>query len=290
MSITAKAFFHPARKPTSTDVEDCFFSDLRTRNSTFKRTASDRFHDLDARCLESFELSGATIGQVLDIGISSGATTLALYERLLACGHMPAVVGTDIAIDGRLVKAYPGVRVLTDEAGHPLQYDVLGRVVRPWGRRADYATGMLAVRALANAWLGGRAQRLVQQGGGDITPVRLISPRVKAASNVQIEKNDIFVDTPAFRHRFDFIRACNILNRGYFDEEALRRAMANIVRYLTGPGAFLLIARSARGCHVGTLFQVSANGRFLDVVDRFCGGSEVEWLMLETPLPEQWAI
>ena len=66
--------------------------------------------------------------------------------------------------------------------------------------------------------------------------------------------------------------------------------MANIVRYLTGPGAFLLIARSARGCHVGTLFQVSANGRFLDVVDRFCGGSEVEWLMLETPLPEQWAI
>ena len=62
MSITAKAFFHPARKPTSTDVEDRFFSDLRTRNSTFKRTASDRFHDLDARCLESFELSGATIG------------------------------------------------------------------------------------------------------------------------------------------------------------------------------------------------------------------------------------
>ena len=45
MSITAKAFFHPARKPTSTDVEDRFFSDLRTRNSTFKRTASDRFHD-----------------------------------------------------------------------------------------------------------------------------------------------------------------------------------------------------------------------------------------------------
>lgn len=289
MSITAKAFFHPAHKPASTDVEDRFFSDLRTRNSTFKRTASDRFHDLDARCLESFQASTAAIGQVLDIGISSGATTLALYERLLASGHDPMVIGTDIAIDGRLVTAYPGVHVLTDEAGHPLQYDVLGRVVRPWGRRADYATGMLAIRALTNAWLGGRAQRLVQRGARNVMPVRLVSPRMQAARNVQVEKNDIFVDTPAFRHRFDFIRACNILNRGYFDEEQLRQAMRNIVGYLAGPGAFLLIARSARGRHVGSLFQVSANGRFLDVVDRFCGGSEVEWLMLETPLPEQWA-
>ena len=289
MSITARRFFRPDVPLSSAEVEDKFFTDLRVRNATFKRTGSDRFHELDELCLRSFEAAGAVVGEVLDIGISSGATTLALSERLKAAGHSGKVTGTDISIDGRLVKAYPGIHVLTDETGHPLQYDVMGRVVRPWGRRADYATGMVVVRAVANAWLGGRAKKLVQAGKPDADPVQLISPRARDNPDVRIERNDIFVDTPAYRDRFDFVRAANILNRGYFEEADLRRAIANILGYMRGAGAYLLIVRSTKGRHVGTLFQVSPDGRYMNVVDRSCGGSEVEWLVLEAKLPEQWA-
>lgn len=289
MSITARRFFHPSYQSTSTDVEDKFFTDLRTRNATFKRTASDRFRELDELCLKCFADGDAKIDEVLDIGISSGATTLALSDKLRGAGYVGKVTGTDIAIDGRLVTAFPGVRVLTDEAGHPLQYDVMGRVVRPWGRRADYATGMVVVRAVANAWIGGRARKIVEQGGRGANPVRLISPRANNHPHVDIQRNDIFENTPAFRDRFSFIRAANILNRGYFGEDDLRRAIANVLSYMTGPGAYLLIARSNKGRHVGTLFQVSADGRYMNVVDRTCGGSEVEWLVLEATLPEKWA-
>lgn len=289
MSITARRFFHSKYQVTSVEAEDEFFTDLRTRNATFKRTASDRFRDLDELCLKNFSNAEASIGEVLDIGISSGATTVALSDRLRAAGHSGRVVGTDIAIDGRLVKAFPGVHVLTDEAGHPLQYDLMGRVLRPWGRRADYATGMVMVRAAANRWIGDRVQRSVQRGERNGNAVRLISPRANNHPHVHIERNDIFVDTQEYQDRFGFIRAANILNRGYFEEAALTRAIANIIGYMTGPGAYLLIARSTKGQHVATLFQVSANGRYMDVVDRSCGGSEVEWLVLEATLPEKWA-
>jgi len=290
MAITAKRFFDPQRPPPSREVEDRFFTDLRTRNATFKTTDSDRFNELDARCIECFVAARAQIDEVLDIGISSGSTTLALSDALRAAGYSGKIVGTDIAVMGYLVNAYPGVRVLTDEAGHPLQYDLLGRAIKPWRRRADYATGMLLVRAVANSMLGNHAQQMVEQGKDKLRAVRLISPRARNHPMVRIEQNDIFTPTPGFRDRFSFVRAANILNRGYFDEAALRRAMANIVSYLTGPGAFILLARSAKGRHVGTLFQVTADGHYLDVVDRFCGGSEVEWLMLETKLPVKWAL
>lgn len=289
MSLTATRFFQSPGALASPDAEDRFFTDLRTRNATFKRTGSDRFRDLDEACVQCFEKADVSIAQVLDVGISSGTTTLALSDRLHEAGYPAKVIGTDLSVDGHLVTAYPGVRVLTDEAGYPLQYDVMGVVLRPWKRRADYVTGMVLVRAAANAWIGRRAMRLLRQGKGGSAPVQLVSPRLSSRNDVHVEKNDIFSDTAHYRDRFDFIRAANILNRGYFEESQLRKALANIVRYLSGPGAWLLVVRSTQGRHVGTLFRVSDDGKYMNAVDRFCGGSEIEWLVLETPLPAKWA-
>jgi SAM-dependent methyltransferase len=301
MSITASKFFsitgdHPPR-----EVEDRFFTDLRTRNSTFKRTSSHRFIDLDKVIVENFQAMNATIRRVLDIGVSSGSTTLALSDMLRRGGFDAHVTGTDLSLDGHLVSVAPGVRVLTDDEGHPLQYDILGLTVRPWGRRADYGTGMVAVRAALNAVWGKAAQRRLKDAissgiavvskdrARDIKTVRLLSPRLSGHSEITMEANDIFAATDRYIGNFDFIRAANILNRGYFKEDALRCALANIVRYLSGPGAWLLVARSTQGMHVSTLFRVCENGKYLEVIDRFGGGSEIEWLVLATPLPAAWA-
>jgi hypothetical protein len=301
MSITARNFFSNTAGHPPREVEDRFFTDLRTWNSTFKRTASDRFEELDKVCVESFQAAGATIERVLDIGISSGSTTLALSDMLRAAGMEAEVTGTDLSLDGHLVSVTPGVRVLIDDQGHPLQYDILGLIVRPWKRRADYGTGMVAVRAALNAVWGKAAQRRLKDatesrdggaapdGARGIKTVRLLSPRLNDHPHITIEANDIFASTDRFVGNFDFIRAANILNCGYFNEDALRHALRNVVQYLSGPGSWLLIARSTQGMHVSTLFRVSENGRYLDVIDRFGGGSEIEWLVLATPLPVTWA-
>jgi hypothetical protein len=287
MSVTANQFFS-APAVVSQEIEDRFFTDLKTGNATFKRTAGDRFRELDDICFRCFAAAGATIGEALDIGISSGSTTLALSERLLAAGHGGMVIGTDLSFSAHLVPVAAGVRTLVDEAGLPLQHDVLGMVVRPWRRRLDYFTGMVAVRGLLNRLCGARAQRRLQAGHPGIRPVQLVSPRLRDHPRVRVEKNDIFTATPRYQARFDFVRAANILNRGYFSEAEIRRALVHVVSYLSGPGAWLLIARSTGGQHVATLFQVSADGRRLQAVDRFGGGSEIEWLVFATPLPMHW--
>jgi hypothetical protein len=98
--------------------------------------------------------------------------------------------------------------------------------------------------------------------------------------NIRLVENDIFEPTPEFAGSFDFVRAANILNRGYFSPERLKAAIANIHFYCRGPGALFLVLRSSGSGHDGTLFEVGQDGRFV-VRSRFGEGSEVEALVLE---------
>lgn len=285
MAITATKFFSldPAR--LTPDVEDRFFTDLKTYNNTFKRTASHRFHDLDDCCVRHFDEMGVRLGEVLDIGVSSGSTTLDLSDRLHAAGQSARIVGTDLSLTGYLMQVTPWLRALVDENGHPLQYELFGKAIRAWGRRADYVTGMILVRGLLHFLCEDRVHRRLHEHDGSLRPLQLLSPRLRNRADIRIEKNDIFSRTGHFIERFDFIRAANILNRGYFDETTLRRGFANVVSYLSGPGAWLLVARTNGAANVATLFRVAPDGRQLLVVDRIGGGSEVERLALWAPLP-----
>lgn len=288
MSITAEKFFSTDPRLLTTDVEDRFFTELKTRNNTFKRTASDRFRELDERCVDYFENTGTQLHEVLDIGVSSGSTTLALSDRLAKAGQTPRITGTDVAMTSYLVCVTAWFRVLVDEKGHPLQYELFGRAIRAWERRADYFTGMIILLRLLRAASSQAVRKALHGDRGTLRPLELLSPRLKARINISIEKNDIFQRTSAFEKRFDFIRAANILNHGYFEETILRTALRNVVRYMSGPGAWLLVARSSGTETASTLFRVSEDGRQLIVVERVCGGSEVERLVLATPLP-RWS-
>lgn len=285
MSITATKFFSVDPSAMTSDVEDRFFTDLKTRNSTFKRTERDRFQQLDDLCIWHFDRVGASFEEVLDIGISSGSTTLALNERLRRSGRTPVVIGTDISLTAFLIRVAWGIRVLVDEAGHALQYEVLGRAVRAWTRRADYLTGMIFVRGLLRL-LSALPIRRALLDRAVSREFRLVSPRLDAHPEVRVEQNDIFTPTDRFFGRFDFIRAANILNRGYFDERALRTALVNVASYLRGPGAWLLIARSTGPKTNGTLFRVAQDGH-LRVACRIGIGSEIESLVLSTRLPSR---
>lgn len=284
MTITASKFFALDPGRLTPEVEDRFFTDLKTQNSTFKRTGRARLNDVDACCVRNLAAAAARIERVLDIGISSGTSTLDLHDHLRAAGHAPRIIGTDLALDGYIVPALPGLRVLSDPGGHPMQYDLLGRAIRSWERRADYLTGMIAVRRMLARFTRRAVQARLEDGHG-AQPVRLLSPRLKGHPAITVEVNDIFARTDRFVRRFDFVRAANILNLGYFSEAELRRALSNIFSYLSGGGAWLLVARSKGSANAATLFRLSPDGRRLLVMDRVGGGSEIERLVLSTPLP-----
>jgi hypothetical protein len=103
--------------------------------------------------------------------------------------------------------------------------------------------------------------------------------RALRSRGISIVENDIFERTSAFVGRFDFIRAANILNRGYFTQAQIVRAVANIRAYCRGPGALFLVLRSNGSSHAGTLFELAPDGRFL-VQTRIGTGSEIEQIVL----------
>lgn len=282
MALTATAFFGHPHSSISPRAEDEFFGALKLGNNTFKLTASGRFAELDDGLAGALSRFSARVDQVLDIGVSSGVTTLDLYERLKRAGQAVRITATDVAIDAYIVTPFPRCRVLVDGEGHVLQYDLFDRALRPWRRRLDWISGMILVRGLANRICGRRASEMMRTSGPSAGQrVTLVSPRLSGNDAIDMVQDDVLARNPAFTGRFDVVRAANILNRNYFEPAALSRALQNVIAYMSGPGAWLLLGRTRPGSgHHATLFRMDARGRLV-VIERFGAGSEIEVLALQ---------
>lgn len=275
--LAASAFFTLAPERITPEQEAAFFSSLKARNKTTKQTNDSRLAEIDAELCAYLQASAAQVSWVLDVGVSSGITTLELSEALRRRGFSPRVVGTDVTLEGAICSVPPWGRVLVDEEGRPLQFELLGRAIRAWPRRLDYVTGMAAVRWLAGVLLARGARR----GRAVATQrVKLVSPRLRRHPEISIERDDLLKRNPNFVRRFDLIRAANVLNGRYFSKPDLERMISNAKSYLAGEGALLLVVRTHRPTgNQGTLFRLDADGR-LAVVKRFGAGSELEALVL----------
>lgn len=276
MTTTARQFFLVEKQRADLAAESQFFSGLKMRNGTFKLTQPSRFAALEAEIGSAIAARATHFRQVLDIGVSTGLTTIELSDFLRAKGASSQVTGTDLFVQAHLVDVAPGFRVLSDPDGWPLQYDLAGRPARAWIRRLDYVTLMAAPRLLARAVLRPRLRRLIAKGRS--LPVRMETGGL-AERNIELVENDIFAPTPRFLGRFDFIRAANILNLSYFPAERIAEAVSNIRSYCRGPGAMVLIARSKGSHHDGSLFELGQDGSFA-VRARAGKGSEIEAIVL----------
>lgn len=231
---------------------------------------------IDRRVTARIAGSAMRIDNVLDLGVSSGTTTIELVEALRRAGYRPTVTATDRTINAQLVPLRWGCSALVEPDGHVLQYDVLGAPIRPWRRRLDYVTGFAAVGSLA--------ARLLQPQIAHARyskSVALVSPHLAQMPGVSLVEDDVTVTNPQFVGQFDLIRAANLLNRHYFSPEGMAAAIANVRAYLRGTGALLLLLRThnARDHH-GSLLRMAQEGH-LEVVERYGRGSEVEALFTQ---------
>lgn len=271
---TATSFFSTPPEDVTPGDEARFFGRLKVGNDTFKRTEWGRLARIDAWLIRHLQLAQSDPRSGLDIGISSGVTTLELADALRDAGLSIHLTGTDRSFQARLLDAAPFCRVLAEPEGHILQYDIAGRAIQPWLRKLDYVDGMVLVRGLLHLMLDRRARTKLRRGEG--RAVALVSPRLSGSGAVALVESDVTVRDERLVGRFDLIRAANVLNRHYFDEESLQCAVANVRSYLSGPGSWLLVVRT-RGNeeHNGSLMRLGADGR-LAVVGRYGAGSEVE--------------
>jgi len=271
--ISAYEYFNCPIETLTTEAEDEFFSGLRLANQTFKTTLSGRMSNLDALTVRLARDRGWRSPAILDVGVSSGATTIDLLETMRSSGLEPTIVATDLTIKAGIFATAPGMRILEDSFGNSLQYEFFGMGIRAWNRRLDFMTGYFLLSRLGRI-LSARLPK------SHIMNVKLVSRRRiwPMMDEIEFLENDLTKRYSEFDNRFNIVRAANVLNRGYFDSAKLRGMIDNLTAYARKPGGLLIINRTHEdGTNQGTFFEVSDSG--LHAVHRIGSGSEIESLV-----------
>ena len=277
----AASFLARLGRKLTAEQEDKFFGSLKTSNATWKLTSARRFEALDHMLLNSLRVPAGSAVSVLDVGASSGVTTLELHRLLGFRGYHPDTTATDRVIRAFAVPIIPGCYVIADGEGEILQYVAFGRLIRPWSSRTDRLIGAALLRRLLHMAFHRKVRRTLKDDPERCEPVGLVSRQFASQPGLRLVEDDVLVRRPEFEQRFDVVRAANILNRGYFGESDLRQAIRNLVAYMHPQTGLLLLVRTQRdGNHDGTLFAKAPDGR-LSAVRRIGRGSEVEAFALD---------
>jgi hypothetical protein len=107
--------------------------------------------------------------------------------------------------------------------------------------------------------------------------VALVVPELLADPAIELVEDDLLAPSAdRFAGRFDAVRAANLLNRGYFDDEALRRMLARLAARLEPQGLLAVCRTEEDGTNHATVFRRGEEG--LMPLARLGRGSEVEEL------------
>ncbi len=264
--------------------EEClFFNSIMTVNGVWKATAAHRMDDLNACFAKLYR--GTVKPRIMDVGASSGLSTVEWRDDLIRRSLKPCVTATDLMIDGYLKKMAPYHFVLTDSAGRILQHEIDGQVIRPEemegleaGSRALQSPGgpasRLAIEILKHYY------RLADRRGWNQITVKLIS--AAARSMVFVQDDVLGPPRPEFCRGFDVLRVANLLNQGYFSPANLAKAVANLKLRLKGEDSMLIVNRThPDGANHASFFALNGTNRF-QLLERLGQGSEIEAIVLSS--------
>ena len=278
---TAREFFFPSRALSpaeQVDVETRFFRLLRLPNGTYKTTYADRLPDVDAALCDLLLASGAPTAPVrlLDVGVSSGMTTLELLQAMEARGIPRHATAVDISVNAYLHRAFGVADLLVDPSGRVLQIALpFAAKGRPHDPQGSLPRRLLqSAVEMAERWVGGPNRARMGRA------LQLISPRLRERTDVTVVEHDLTRHNPTWDAQFDVVRAANILNLDYFDPQTLGR-MVDYLRRALRPNGILVIARTlddTRTNHA-TFFRATADGG-LEPIHRIGDGSEIERLAI----------
>lgn len=283
--LGAKSFFETPPEQLTPRMEEEFFTSLMTKNKTYKTTFHNRFSNINTFILQYLKKYELLKPRILDIGVSSGISTVELYDDLCKGGVTVDILATDILTNAYLIRVFPGCHALVDAKGFPLRLDFPCVSMKPWVTRGDYYNGLFILRKVLNMLFTRRAGRILHHADdARIRKVKLVTPRAQEKTGITVHTDDIGRYNESLKSGFDFVRAANVINHGYFPPDLLRRMVGNIGRYLRPPCSSLLVVRTHedRSNH-GTLFRLRPDHRF-EVVHRFGSGSEIEDIVLSAEI------
>lgn len=238
------------------DRYDTVLTHVLTANGTWRDTARDRFAALDRLLLRALQSRGPA-GRpltVLDVGVSSGITSVRLYE-LLKPHFRVKLIATDLMRDAVALRAPAGWAIVFDASRRPLQY-VLGRfVLQGQGSESAFYPLNRLLRRFARWRMLPTAAALLERfdlrskadfetttiDGFELTKIPLLAREtLQALANEPEFQFEVGNVLEPLRHRADVIRAMNVLTPAYFDDGSLRAGVRHCVAALNVRGLLIL--------------------------------------------------
>ena len=268
----------PPTRSDQDEVEQRFFSAICLGNGTPKITSARRLDDLNSLIQE--HLPDRRPVRAMDVGISSGVSTLEWFASLRSAGVDCQMVAGDLSAHALLWNVGSIVRVLTEETGHPLQYEIGGLAISNAPHRLRQLVLAIPNR-LSRAFLRRSARTETHSNGAaaSVTSQRvaLVSPRLTVETEIEIIDDDVFQDWMSPR-RFDVVRVANVLNPTHFDPDLISKGIISLHQRLATGGLLVICRSDGAADRMGNWASVLRRQRdgSLTVEARLRGGSELE--------------
>jgi hypothetical protein len=270
------------------EIEDAFFSSITVGNRIAKKTYAHRLGEINEVANRLLPIARPL--RIMDVGISSGVSTLEWMESMEDRGidyHLEAV---DLMVRGILVGLREGVDVLADTTGRPLLIDLNGEWIPcPPGKRhlIRHFFSLLIIRGvlhlIASRASGHATNRETREEKRwfTVSLVPLVYSELRHHSRVSVSEGNL-LERASLPTNLHVIRAANVLNPRHFKEDQLSTIFRNLSNALCEGGILIVCKTNDWGQSEGTVFKLNKKGLF-EVVERINDGSEVEELVCRIP-------
>lgn len=270
--IPASTYLSPANGHRfSREQEQAFFRRIKTSNGTMKTTTTHRLDSMNELFFSIIERLGRPPKVAMDVGVSSGITTLEWLDAFERRQIPVTMIATDHVMSVGLYAVSPHLRALVERNGHLLQIEIFGHGIRTYLRGLDYLTGAALWRPALCRFARRRLKDAVHEG-----EFQLVAPALRRHARIRLADDDIFAPNPApFVRGADVVRIANLLQPIYFSDDQIRCGVANIRERCRGEDSLVIVCRNTDDRLEGSILRMTAGRQFVPEA-RLGPGSEVE--------------
>ena len=273
-------------------LERQFFARVALTNGTFKTTYPNRLDDInEASYPHLIRLADRPI-RIMDVGASSGISTIEWYAYLSRSGIDCDITGSDVTIYASLLtfRFISKVAALVDRNGNIVHFDLFGigyprqpgsKLLRPNTLRTLAAIALFRAAMMIDGSPPPVTAGRTTPGHGFLLKyqrIALLSRSFVNNDKLRMIEDDLCAENEAaLCQAFDVIRAANILNLVYFPVDLIARMLATLKQRLKEDGLLIIVRTHPNGENNASIFRL-VSSQFV-LIDRFGKGSEIEHIV-----------
>ena len=239
------------------------FSLLRIDN-TYKTTSYNRMVKINKKLKKFMKNSFSKKVMICDFGVSSGQSTLELYNDLNR-KQIKYIYGFDKQIYLKIYKIKKLILL------YSLKNELLMVEYNKYCMRYRYYLILKKIEKLVIF--------LLNLFNVKYKKSNVLMPNLKKIDKCKFFEQNIFNIKKRYHNLFDVVRVSNLLNYSYFSEDKLRDAISNI-RKISKERSIILINRTTRNKKDLASFFIKKKGKF-HLLEDVNGGPEIKKLVLE---------